>query len=37
MSMWLPTKVFLTRGLGRHKEELVSFASILRYLSPTIA
>jgi len=30
MSMWLPTKVFLTRGLGRHKEKLVSFEIALR-------
>jgi arginine decarboxylase len=30
MSMLLPTKVFLTRGQGRHKEKLVSFEIALR-------
>ena len=30
VSALLPTKVFLTRGLGRHREKLVSFEEALR-------
>jgi len=30
MSMLVPSKVFLTRGQGRHKEKLVSFEKALR-------
>ena len=30
MSMLVPSKIFLTRGQGRHKEKLVSFEKALR-------
>ena len=30
MSIWVPNKMFLTKGVGRHKEKLASFEMALR-------
>jgi arginine decarboxylase len=30
MSLWVPNKIFLTKGVGRHKEKLASFEMALR-------
>ena len=30
MSLWVPNKMFLTKGVGRHKEKLASFEMALR-------